>query len=105
MTKKGPQRFQSLKAFPGSSLLGFGKTTSFKLLTIRDKSLLTVSQTGSVSVFGGKPKPNIEIPPPDSEERGGSCGIVERTEGTGASFGLVGEGRLEGIKEGGDSRG
>lgn len=101
MKKKGPQRSQSLKAFPGSSLLGFGKTTSFKLLMILDKSLLTVFQTGSVSLFGGGPKPVTEMRPPDSEERGESCGTVEGTEGTGVGFRLVGEGRLEGIKEGG----
>lgn len=59
--KKGPHRSQSLSAFPGSSLYGFGNTTSFKLLTIRDRSLFTVSQTGSVNVFGGGPKPLAPI--------------------------------------------
>jgi len=60
MKKKGPHRSQSLSAFPGSSLYGLGNTTSFKLLTIRDRSRFTVSQTGSVNVFGGDPNP---LPP------------------------------------------
>lgn len=61
MKKKGPHRSQSLKAFPGSSRKGLGNTTSFKLLTIRDRSLLTVSHTGSVRVLGGDPKPDADI--------------------------------------------
>jgi hypothetical protein len=56
MKKNGPQRSQSLRAFPGSSLYGLGNTTSFKLLTIRDRSRFTVSHTGSVNVLGGDPK-------------------------------------------------
>lgn len=55
MKKNGPQRSQSLSAFPGSSLYGLGNTTSFKLLTIRDRSRFTVSHTGSVNVLGGDP--------------------------------------------------
>ena len=58
MKKKGPQRSQSLSALPGSSRLGLGKTTSLRLLTMRARSRLTVSQTGSVSVLGGGPKPS-----------------------------------------------
>ena len=58
MKKKGPQRSQSRSAFPGSSRKGLGKTTSLRLLTMRARSRLTVSQTGSVSVLGGRPKPS-----------------------------------------------
>lgn len=75
MKKKGPQRSQSLKAFPGSSRKGFGKTTSFKLLTIRERSLLTVSHTGSVRVLGADPKPVDEIsglPLPETGSGGGA---------------------------------
>jgi hypothetical protein len=61
MKKKGPQRSQSLSAFPGSSLFGFGNTTSLRLLTILDRSRFTVSQTGSVRVFGGDPNPSVAI--------------------------------------------
>lgn len=57
MKKNGPHRSQSRNAFPGSSRYGFGNTTNFKLLTILDRSLFTVSQTGSVNVLGGGPKP------------------------------------------------
>lgn len=63
MKKKGPQRSQSLSAFPGSSRKGLGNTTSLRLLTIRDRSRFTVSHTGSVSVFGTDPKPSAPIPP------------------------------------------
>jgi hypothetical protein len=57
MKKKGPQRSQSRRALPGSSRKGLGKTTSLRLLTIRTRSRLTVSQTGSVSVLGSGPNP------------------------------------------------
>lgn len=83
MKKKGPHKSQSLSAFPGSSLYGFGNTTSFKLLTIRDRSLFTVSQTGSVSVFGGEPNPVAEIlgwEPPELVEGGRGGGVG--TDGT-----------------------
>ena len=56
MKKNGPQRFQSLSAFPRSSLFRFENTTSFRLLTIIDRSLFT----GSVNVFGGDPN---HLPP------------------------------------------
>jgi hypothetical protein len=62
--KKGPHKSQSLKALPGSSRYGFGNTTSFKLLTILDRSLFIVSQTGSVNVFGRDPNPVAAILPP-----------------------------------------
>lgn len=83
MKKKGPQRSQSLKAFPGSSRKGFGNTTSFKLLTILDRSLFTVSQTGSVSVFGSEPNPAEAMlgRPLPEEESGGATGIGTETEG------------------------
>lgn len=61
MKKKGPHRSQSLSAFPGSSLFGFGTTTSLRLLTILDRSRFTVSQTGSVRVFGADPNPSEPI--------------------------------------------
>lgn len=100
MKKKGPHRSQSLNAFPGSSLYGLGKTTSFKLLTILDKSLLTVSQTGSVRVFGSDPNPEPAIlPPPLVDPRGGGAGAAGATEGVG--LGADGGGRLEGMKDGG----
>lgn len=105
MKKKGPQRSQSLNAFPGSSLNGLGKTTSFKLLTILDKSLLMVSQTGSVRVFGSEPNPETAILPlPLVDPRGGGAGAVGTvgaTEGTEVGLGADGGGRLEGMKEGG----
>jgi hypothetical protein len=73
--KKGPHRSQSLKAFPGSSRYGLGNTTSFKLLTILERSLFTVSQTGSVNVFGGDPNPAAEkLPPAELPELGGRGG-------------------------------
>lgn len=106
MKKKGPQRSQSLNAFPGSSLNGLGKTTSFKLLTILDKSLLMVSQTGSVRVFGGDPNPDAATPPLLAvDPRGGAvgaaiAGTVKATEGVGVGLGGAGGGRLEGMKEG-----
>lgn len=103
MKKKGPQRSQSLKALPGSSLNGLGKTTSFKLLTILDRSRFTVSQTGSVSVFGGDPNPDAGILPLGPEARGGRGGLgtAEDTGGTSVVLGLVGGGRLDGMKVGG----
>lgn len=82
MKKNGPQRSQSLNAFPGSSLKGLGNTTSFKLLTILDRSRLTVSKTGSVSVFGAGPNPHVEIPPLEELDVGGRAG----TTGTGVGF-------------------
>ena len=60
LKKNGSHRSQSLNAFPKSSLFGFGNTTSFRLLMIIDKSLFTVSHTGSVNVCGGDPNP---LPP------------------------------------------
>lgn len=89
MKKKGPQRSQSLRAFPGSSRYGLGNTTSFKLLTILDKSRFTVSQTGSVSVLGGDPNPEGTIPGPLlAEGMGGGAGTdggfcLEEAEGAG----------------------
>lgn len=91
MKKKGPQRSQSLRAFPGSSRYGFGNTTSFKLLTILDMSRFTVSQTGSVSVFGPGPNPVASKPcraPPLLAGSGGggaegaAGGAAAGTEGT-----------------------
>ena len=82
--KKGPHRSQSLSAFPGSSLYGFGKTTSFKLLTIRDRSLFTVSHTGSVKVLGADPKalaPILGRGPPELVD-GGRGGGEAGTDGT-----------------------
>lgn len=84
MKKNGPHRSQSRKAFPGSSLNGFGNTTNFKLLTILDRSLFTVSQTGSVNVFGGDPNPDAPI----FELTGGGGGAVG-TEGTDDGFWVV----------------
>lgn len=97
MKKKGPHRSQSLKAFPGSSLNGLGKTTSFKLLTILDRSLFTVSQTGSVNVLGAGPNPDEAIggtPPvvgraPVEGGNGGSEETGGTTGGTGLGFGCV----------------
>jgi hypothetical protein len=58
MKKKGPQRSQSRSALPGSSRKGLGKTTSLRFLTMRLRSRLTVSQTGSVSVSVSGPNPS-----------------------------------------------
>ena len=77
--KKGPHRSQSLKAFPGSSRNGLGNTTSFRLLTILDRSLFTVSHTGSVRVFGAEPNPFDAIlgrTLPDEDGIGGGDGTV-----------------------------
>lgn len=68
MKKNGPQRSQSRKAFPGTSRFGFGNTTSFKLPRILDRSLLTVSHTGSVQVFEDDPKPEFAISCREFEE-------------------------------------
>lgn len=88
MKKKGPHRSQSLKALPGSSLKGLGKTTSFKLLTILDRSRFTVSHTGSVSVVGVDPNPlePMVVRGAASEVKAGGGGA----EGTGGTFWLVG---------------
>lgn len=82
--KNGPQRSQSLKAFPGSSRYGLGNTTNFRLLTILDRSLFTVSQTGSVSVFGGDPNASEENPWRTSPTLGAEKSADEtgRTAGT-----------------------
>jgi hypothetical protein len=80
MKKKGPHRSQSRKALPGSSRLGLGNTTSFKLLTILDRSRLTVSQTGSVRVLGAGPKPEVEISAGRVEGGGGGGGREEEEE-------------------------
>jgi len=101
MKKKGPQRSQSRKALPGSSRLGLGKTTSFKLLTILDRSLLTVSQTGSVKVLGAGPNPEVEIS--GRVEGGGARGGREEEGGFGRGgweedLGGAGLGRLELMK-------
>lgn len=79
MKKKGPQRSQSLKALPGSSRFGLGNTTSFKLLMILDRSLLTVTHTGSVNVFDGDPKPEAAMP----DDAGGGGGADEGGGGGG----------------------
>lgn len=99
MKKKGPQRSQSRKALPGSSRLGLGKTTSFKLLTILERSLLTVSQTGSVKVLGAGPNPEVEISGRVEEGRGGreEEGGFGR-EGREEDLGGAGLGRLELMK-------
>lgn len=100
MKKKGPQRSQSRKALPGSSRLGLGKTTSFKLLTILERSLLTVSQTGSVKVLGAGPNPEVEISG-RVEEGGGRGGREEGgfgREGREEDLGGAGLGRLELMK-------
>lgn len=95
MKKKGPQRSQSRSAFPGSSRKGFGKTTSLRLLTMRARSRLTVSNTGSVSVLGGGPNPSPAMATEteegsggddddateEEEENGGSCGLDPATGG------------------------
>lgn len=96
MKKKGPHRSQSLNAFPGSSLNGLGKTTNFKLLTILDRSLFTVSHTGSVKVLGAGPNPAEAIgllPPLERVLDGGNGG----REVTGAIAGgtETGLGRVE----------
>lgn len=100
--KNGPHRSQSLSAFPGSSLYGFGNTTSFRLLTILDRSLFTVSHTGSVSVSGGDPNPDAPMPSPDRAGGGGSGG-ADAAGGTGEGLWWLavvggGGGRLEGRK-------
>lgn len=71
--KKGPHRSQSLSAFPGSSLFGFGNTTSFRLLPILPTSLFTVSHTGSVNVFAGDPNP-LAFPPSEPPLPAGGTG-------------------------------
>lgn len=108
MKKKGPHRSQSLIAFPGSSLNGLGNTTSFKLLTILDKSRLMVSQTGSVRVFGGEPKPDPAILLLVIDPRGGgigglgaAAGVTGAAEIKGVGLGMEGGGRLEGMNGGG----
>jgi hypothetical protein len=89
MKKKGPQRSQSRSAFPGSSRNGLGKTTSFRLLTMRDRSRLTVSQTGSVSVLVGAPNPSAAM------------GMVTEAEGSGADGENGGSGWGLGVDVGG----
>lgn len=84
MKKKGPHRSQSLKALSGSSRKGLGKTTSFRLLTILERSLFTVSHTGSVRVLGGDPNPEAPI-------------LTVVGGGGGGAWG-TGLGRLEGMK-------
>lgn len=101
MKKKGPQRSQSRNALPGSSLLGLGKTTSFKLLTILDRSRFTVSHTGSVRVLGGGPNPEAEIPA--EEEAGGGGGGAAEGMVMGMEVGLEGGGRLDGMKGEGEA--
>ena len=96
MKKNGPHRSQSRRAFPGSSLYGFGNTTSFRLLTILDRSRFTVSQTGSVSVFGAGPNPVGAGRDDEEEEVGRSVGGTGR--GTDGTFCLEEGGRLEGMK-------
>ena len=93
MKKKGSQRSQSLSALPGPSRLGLGKTTSLRLLTMRARSRLTVSQTGSVSVLGGGPKPSDAMP--GEKRMRDSCG--ERWEEGGD--GDAGEGEEDGDGE------
>ena len=97
MKKKGPHRSQSLIALPGSSRYGFGNTTNFKLLTILNRSLFTVSQTGSVNVLGGGPKPLM------FERVGPALPWRLGLEGNGGAAGTIvglggGAGRLEGMK-------
>jgi hypothetical protein len=89
MKKKGPQRSQSRSAFPGSSRNGLGKTTSLRLLTMRDRSRLTVSQTGSVSVLVGAPNPSAAM------------GMETEAEGSGADGENGGTGWGLGVDEGG----
>jgi hypothetical protein len=83
MKKKGPQRSQSRSALPGSSRNGLGKTTSLRLLTMRERSRLTVSQTGSVSVLVGAPNPSAAM----------GMGMVTEAEGSGAEGEKGGTGR------------
>lgn len=87
MKKNGPHRSQSLSAFPGSSLYGFGNTTSFRLLTIRDRSRFTVSHTGSVNVFGGGPNPLPPMVLGPSELLKFPAGGSDGGTGTGITFG------------------
>eukprot|EP01018_Ginkgo_biloba_P006392 Gb_20077 [translate_table: standard] len=96
MKKKGPQRSQSRNAFPGSSRYGFGKTTSFRLLTILITSLFTVSQTGSVKVLEEEPNPfdamfdrDVDDASLDTEGTGGT-GKGEEDIGMEALGGLEG---------------
>lgn len=102
MKKKGPHRSQSRKALPGSSRLGLGNTTSLRLLTILERSLLTVSQTGSVSVLGAGPNPEVDIS--GRVEGGGGGGGREEEGGFGIwdwddeDLGGTGLGRLEEMK-------
>lgn len=85
MKKNGPHRSQSRNALPGSSRLGLGNTTSFKLLTILDRSLLIVSQTGSVSVFGAGPNPELAI---SGRVEGGGGGGGKEDEEEDGGFGI-----------------
>lgn len=86
MKKNGPQRSQSLSAFPGSSLNGFGKTTSFRLLTILARSRFTVSHTGSVNVSIGDPKASAATP---SREVAEGAAVTEDTDGGGEAEGAT----------------
>ena len=87
MKKNGPHRSQSLSAFPGSSRFGFGNTTSFRLLTILDRSRFTVSHTGSVNVFGGDPNPIVfepsELPKLTAGGSDGGAGTEDEDGGSG----------------------
>lgn len=76
MKKKGPQRSQSRNALPGSSRYGLGKTTSFRLLTILIRSLLTVSQTGSVNVVEDEPNPSAAMFEPAFDEAPVDTGVT-----------------------------
>lgn len=102
MKKKGPQRSQSRNALPGSSLYGFGNTTSFRLLTILDRSRLIVSHTGSVNVFGAGPNPLPAILDVGSGGGAGADGTfwLEEVDGGGG-----GGGRLDCMKGEADTTG
>jgi len=116
MKKKGPHRSQSLRALPGSSRKGLGNTTSFRLLTILERSRFTVSQTGSVSVLGAEPNPEEEMSArgggggggtAETEDlgRGGGGGRLEEMKGEGAAeteTGMEARGGLGGLAEGTD---
>lgn len=96
MKKKGPQRSQSRNALPGSSRYGLGKTTNFRLLTILIRSLLTVSQTGSVNVVEDEPNPADAMPERAFDEAPVDTGVTlgggkgEEETGMDALGGLAG---------------
>lgn len=97
MKKKGPQRSQSRRACPGSSRYGLGKTTCRRLMPTRRRSLLMVSQTGSVRVFAeGPPSKPVEPWEPKSGTGGEESMAGLRGGGAASGVGVLGGGNAEG---------